>query len=227
MQTVAAKSGATMNRPKTGLRFSKGFLGSRSALASSRCSQLTRRRSFALQQRRNICLAQLGIFFSTSTGHTEDIASIIKEELGADASDPADIGETELGKLPDFDGLVVGAPTWNTDCDTERSGTNWDGLLDDIKGLDLKGKPVAVFGLGDAVGYSEYFCDAMDEIYTTFKATGAKMIGHWPAEGYEHEGSKALIDDGTFCGLALDEDNQDDMSADRIKKWVAQLKKEM
>ena len=59
-----------------------------------------------------------------------------------------------------------------------------------LSGLDLKGKPVAVFGLGDAVGYSEYFCDAMDEIYTTFKATGAKMIGHWPAEGYEHEGSK-------------------------------------
>ena len=56
------------------------------------------------------------------------------QELGDDASDPADIGETELGKLPDFSGLVVGAPTWNTDCDTERSGTNWDGLLDDIKG---------------------------------------------------------------------------------------------
>ena len=38
---------------------------------------------------------------------------------------------------------------------------------------------------------------------------------------------QALLDDGTFCGLPLDEDNQDDMSADRIKKWVAQLKSEM
>ena len=57
-------------------------------------------------------------------------------------------------------------------------------------GLDLKDKPVAVFGLGDAVGYGEYFCDAMEEIYSTFKAAGAKMVGHWPVEGYEHEGSK-------------------------------------
>ena len=57
-------------------------------------------------------------------------------------------------------------------------------------GIDLKDKPVAVFGLGDAVGYSEYFCDAMEEIYSTFKSAGAKMIGHWPADGYEHEGSK-------------------------------------
>ena len=37
----------------------------------------------------------------------------------------------------------------------------------------------------------DYFCDALDEIYSTFKATGAKMVGHWPAEGYKHEDSKA------------------------------------
>lgn len=53
-------------------------MGSRSALGS-RCTSLARSQSYTLQQRRNICLAQLGIFFSTSTGHTEDIASIIKE----------------------------------------------------------------------------------------------------------------------------------------------------
>ena len=38
---------------------------------------------------------------------------------------------------------------------------------------------------------------------------------------------QALIDDSTFCGLALDEDNQDDLSADRIKNWVAQISSEM
>ena len=32
-------------------------------------------------------------------------------------------------------------------------------------GLDLSGKPVAVFGLGDSVSYGEYFCDAMEEVY--------------------------------------------------------------
>ncbi len=57
-------------------------------------------------------------------------------------------------------------------------------------GLDLKGKPVAVFGLGDSIGYGEYFCDAMEELYSSFKASGAKMVGHWPADGYQHEDSK-------------------------------------
>ncbi len=32
-------------------------------------------------------------------------------------------------------------------------------------GLNLEGKPVAVYGLGDSVGYGDYFCDAMEEIY--------------------------------------------------------------
>lgn len=31
----------------------------------------------------------------------------------------------------------AGAPTWNTGADTERSGTAWDNLLEDIKGLTL------------------------------------------------------------------------------------------
>lgn len=60
-------------------------------------------------------------------------------------------------------------------------------------GLDLKGKPVAVFGLGDSIGYGEYFCDAMEELYSTFKATGAKMVGHWPADDYQHEDSKVAL----------------------------------
>lgn len=32
--------------------------------------------------------------------------------------------------------------------------------------------------------------------------------------------------DGKFCGLALDQDNEDDKTDDRIKGWVAQLKSE-
>ncbi len=31
----------------------------------------------------------------------------------------------------------AGAPTWNTGADTERSGTAWDNLLEDIKGAPL------------------------------------------------------------------------------------------
>jgi flavodoxin I len=45
-------------------------------------------------------------------------------------------------------------------------------------------------------------------------------------EGYEFTESKAFRD-GKFVGLALDEDNQSDLTEERIKKWVSTLKTEM
>jgi flavodoxin I len=37
---------------------------------------------------------------------------------------------------------------------------------------------------------------------------------------------QALLEDGKFCGLPLDQDNEDDKTEDRIKGWIAQLKSE-
>jgi flavodoxin len=56
--------------------------------------------------------------------------------------------------------------------------------------LNLKGRKVAVFGCGDQEGYGDYFCDAMEELYSAFTAAGADMVGTWPTEGYVHSESK-------------------------------------
>ena len=53
------------------------------------------------------------------------------------------------GTRSDYENLIVGAPTWNTGADTDRSGTSWDQVGKDEIG-DLKGKTVACFGLGDS-----------------------------------------------------------------------------
>lgn len=37
---------------------------------------------------------------------------------------------------------------------------------------------------------------------------------------------QALLGDGKFCGLPLDQDNEDEKTEERIEGWVAQLKKE-
>ena len=44
-------------------------------------------------------------------------------------------------------------------------------------------------------------------------------------DGYEHNDSKSIAG-GKFVGLACDEDNQPDMSEDRVKAWVGQIKGE-
>lgn len=54
---------------------------------------------------------------------------------------------------------------------------------------------------------------------------GGKTVGYWSTDGYEHEASQAEKN-GKFVGLALDEDNQSELTDERINKWVAQLKSE-
>merc|ERR1719316_1550387 len=165
----------------------------------------------------------VGLLYSTTTGNTEAVAGYIAEATGLEATDIADVdGATVAG----YDGLIIGAPTWHTGADTERSGTAWDEVLyGDLTSMDLAGKKVAVFGLGDQAGYGDNFCDAMDELTACFKAQGAEIVGAWSTDGYDHEDSKS-IDGGKFVGLPCDEDNQPDMSEERVNAWVAQIKSE-
>merc|ERR1712037_279270 len=135
----------------------------------------------------------------------------------------ADIGEYSAEDLAEYDGLIVGCPTWNTGADEYRSGTAWDDLLDDIKGLSLGGKPVAIFGCGDSAGYGDNFCDGIEELHNTFKAAGAKMLGYVSASDYDYSESKS-VSDGKFLGLPLDQDNEYDKSEGRVGTWVDQLK---
>ena len=60
------------------------------------------------------------------------------QEMGT--AEPKDISDVKVSTLVDFDGLVVGAPTWNTGADSERSGTGWDDVLNDISGLPFLSK---------------------------------------------------------------------------------------
>jgi len=50
-------------------------------------------------------------------------------------------------------------------------------------------------------------------------------VGLWPNEGYEFDDSAALVGD-KFLGLSLDEDNQSDLTPQRVEAWVSQLKEE-
>merc|ERR1711990_1276528 len=166
--------------------------------------------------------AEVGLFYSTSTGNTEAAADWIKQKFSGDITDPTDIGEVDVSDLEGYSSLIVGAPTWNTGADEGRSGTAWDEVLDEIKDLDLSGKKVAVFGCGDSSSYGDYFCDAIEEVYSAMKEAGAEMVGSVATDGYDFSESKSVID-GKFCGLPLDEDNESDMTEDRVAARCEQI----
>jgi len=201
----------------------------RSALSSGRALPRTRSRTHIVLRRRAVqCYGAIGIYFGSTTGHTAEMADAIKDSLGDAGADPVDVGEIDgPAELSDFDALVVGVPTWHTGADSERSGTAWDDFLDEIKQMDsLKGKPVAVFGCGDSVGYGDNFCDAIEEIHDSFAEAGCNMIGYTDPSTYDFGESKS-IRDGNFLGLPLDYENEYDECDSRIEKWVLQILEEI
>ena len=78
--------------------------------------------------------------------------------------------------------------------------------------------------MGDQIGYTEWFQDALGMLHEQAQAQGAHLIGYWPNQGYEFEASKALTTDDTqFVGLALDEDTQYKLTDARVELWCEQI----
>ncbi|EEC43635.1 flavodoxin [Phaeodactylum tricornutum CCAP 1055/1] len=168
--------------------------------------------------------AGVKIYYSSSTGNTEQVAEYISKAGGDLPMD--DIGDATNEEVEGLDCLIVGAPTWHTGADEQRSGTSWDDwLYTTLPNLKVEGKKVAVFGVGDQQSYGDNFCDAAGELYDLFSAKGCKVFGMTSTEGYDHTESKAEVD-GKFVGLMFDEDNQYELSEERAKAWIGQLKSE-
>ena len=91
-------------------------------------------------------------------------------------------------------------------------------IYGDLTSLDLKGKKVACFGLGDQGGYGDNFCDAMDELTTCFKNQGADIVGSWPTEGYDHMESKSVSGD-KFVGARRPLPRRPARSAPSRNRW--------
>ncbi len=53
---------------------------------------------------------------------------------------------------------------------------------------------------------------------TSLNRASATIVGHWPTAGYHFEASKGLADDDHFVGLAIDEDRQPELTAERVEK---------
>ena len=145
---------------------------------------------------------------------------MIQSALGGDSVVTLhDVAEADLDELGEYDCLIIGCPTWNIG----ELQSDWEGLYDELDALDFSGKKVAYFGVGDQIGYADNFQDAMGMLEEKISQLGGATVGYWPTDGYEFEESKA-VRDGKFVGLALDEDNQSEMTEERVQAWTSQLK---
>jgi len=165
-------------------------------------------------------VAKIGLFFGSDEGNTERVAYRIQKRIGADVVDVRDIADVTQLDFADYDKIILGIPTW----DFGQIQSDWEEFWDDIAAVDFAGKTVAFFGLGDQFGYGDYFLDAMGMLHDVVIQSGANIIGYWPTDGYEFDASKAEIPgEGLFVGLALDEDQQEDLTGERLNRWCSQI----
>ena len=160
------------------------------------------------------------IFFASSTGNSEEIANKIASALGE--IEVFDLAGTKIEKINDYEKVILGGSTWG---DGELND-DWEDVWGDFCKLDLSNKTIALFGLGDQESYSDEFCSALGIIYEQINKSGAKIVGFTSTDGYYHDASKAQIDD-KFVGLIIDEDNQSDLTDERINNWVNEIKEDI
>ena len=163
---------------------------------------------------------KVGIVFGTCTGNTEELAEVIRDHLGLEDECLQDVARMEAADLANFDFLIIGIPTWHIG----ELQDDWYGIHEDLDEVDMTGTQIALFGLGDQLGYSDTFLDGMGILYDKFLERGATgNVGFWPTDGFEFDDSKALKD-GQFCGLAIDQDCQPELTDERVEKWCQILK---
>ena len=165
-------------------------------------------------------MKKIGLFYSFHTQKTAKVAEKIQKAFGEKGIEAINVEQVDEKTFLRYDNMILGVPTW---FDGELPNY-WDEFVPAIEEMNLKGKKVAIYGLGDQVNYAENFCDGIGIMTKLMEQQGAEVVGFVPADEYNFESSKALRGD-KFTGLALDQENQARKTNKRIEDWVAELQK--
>lgn len=163
--------------------------------------------------------ATIGLFYGSTNGAGAVAGELIKttiEKTGLATVDLHDVAYTNLKEMERYSNLILGVSTWNIGLLQD----DWADKFDELDEIELAGKPVALYGMGDQYGYPDSFVDGMETLGAKVMERGGDPAGFWLVdESYEFEYSRAVIDD-VFIGLALDDDNQGHLTEQRVQAWV-------
>ena len=170
-------------------------------------------------------MSKTAIFYSPQGGNVDSVANRLGEMIGNDKVDIIPVIDVEKGELNKYNqiilvGSTVGTDHWNNEVVVDE----WIEFFKKIKDISFEEKKVAIVGLGNCVLYPEHFADGMADLYERITKQNAKVLGKVDAKDYDFTDSEAVNDDGFFCGLAIDEDNEAELTTDRIEKWILILK---
>jgi flavodoxin I len=164
-------------------------------------------------------MGTIALIFDTEGGNTNRVAVLIARHFPKGTVDVYSAAQLNAALIARYTALIVGSPSM----DGGALADNWQQFVEGAgAGLDFTGKKVALFALGDQVGYPDAFVDGLGVLYETLLRVGATIVGTWPTEGYRYRHSRAEVD-GQFVGLVIDQENQPELTDDRIARWTRAL----
>ncbi len=166
-------------------------------------------------------MKKIGIFYGTTTGTTAEVAREIAKALNVKPEDVKDVAKTAPSAVGDYDVLILGASTWGAG---DMQGDMAE-FLDGLESVDLRGKDVAFFGVGDEQ-MSDTFCNAVGEMYYRLRNTGANFIARYNVDGLEFRHSEAMVGD-LAVGLLVDTTNHPEITGRRINEWCELISREI
>jgi flavodoxin I/flavodoxin II len=162
------------------------------------------------------------LVFGTDTGNTEEVAEKVQKQFSESGHDVEimDVADCSADRINEAEICIFGIPTW----DFGGIQGDWEDFKEELETAELEGKKIALYGLGDQFGYGDFFIDSVGWLHEIIQPMKADIKGYWPIKGYEFTESRALSLCKTFFyGLAIDEDQQFELSGERINAWVQQI----
>lgn len=164
-------------------------------------------------------MEKIGIFYGSNTGKTAAIAEEIEFDLRKENYETTNVADG-INNMKDFKNLILLTPTYGVGEVQE----DWAKVMPEFEKIDFTGKKVAIVGLGNQFAFGESFVGGMRVLYDVVTKNGGEVIGFTSTEGYRYEESNSVIEN-KFVGLALDENNQDDETPERVMEWINEIKK--
>jgi flavodoxin I len=167
-------------------------------------------------------MKNIAIIYGSSTDNTKNVAQKIAQKLSGENVLLEDVSKVDFSELANYPNIILGTSTWGLG-DLQD---DWDGRISELQNTDLTGKTLAFFGLGDSSSYSDTFADGMGLLYEALEGKGIKAVGTVSTDDYSFDSSKA-VKNGKFIGLAIDEDNESDLTEQRVDAWITSIVPEL
>jgi len=164
-------------------------------------------------------MGKIAIIYGSTTDNTKSAAESIAAKLSDFDVTLIDVSSLNVSDLDNYPNLILGTSTWGLG-DLQD---DWEGEISSLASTNLSGKTIALFGMGDSSSYPDTYVDGMGHIYEAIEDKGINLVGQVPTDGYDFDDSKAVVD-GSFVGLALDEDNEANKTEERIDSWVKAIR---